>query len=121
MKYLALIVGLTSAVWFWRRPKRFPASSASRKPAGPFEVFRSNQLPRNAFKEIAVLSDDGHPFEHTDIEADFIKKAKAMGGDAVVLLPPVKSIEAPAGWQIFDTFRYLAAVVVYEKSVPQRA
>ena len=115
MKLAASVIKFLSLSWISRRIGSCPSRKLTRPP-GTIQVFRDNQLPHNPFKEIAVLSGDGHPFEHDDIEADFIKKARALGGDALVLLPPVKSIQAPAGWDVFDTFRFLAAVVVYEKN-----
>lgn len=43
-----------------------------------------------------------------------MKRAKEMGGDALVLLPPVKSVESPPGWDLYDTFLYEAVVVAYD-------
>ena len=80
----------------------------------PIDVYRETETPNGAFKEIALLTASGHPFEHYDIQMDFIRRARELGADAVLLLPAVKRMEAPSGWRVFDTFRYLAKVVVYE-------
>jgi len=80
------------------------------------DVFRDGQKPTKHYKEIALLSDDGGAGEQAAIEAKFVKKAKAMGGNAIIVYPMTKSGgEMPMfaiGWK--DTFFYKAAVVVYE-------
>ena len=80
------------------------------------DVYRDSEKPKGGFREIATLTVNGHPFELRDIETYFIRKAKEMGADAVRFISPVKNLEAPAGWRIFDTFRCLASIIVYEKS-----
>jgi hypothetical protein len=37
-----------------------------------------------------------------------------MGGDALVLQEPVKSMEAPTGWDLYDMFVFQAVVVSYQ-------
>jgi len=51
--------------------------------------------------------------EQKEIEETFLQRAKEMGGDAVLIFPPVKSVEAPEGWRLYDTFLYEAVVVAY--------
>jgi hypothetical protein len=65
------------------------------------------------FRVIAVLTEDGRVFEQTEIEARFSKRAREVGGSALLLLAPVKKIAAPLGWSFYDTFHYSAAVVAH--------
>ena len=71
-------------------------------------------MPGASFQEIGFLTNDGRVFEQREIEAAFVERAKQMGGDAVVLQRPVKSMEAPPGWSLFDTFVFEAVVVAYQ-------
>src|SRR3954464_76722 len=72
-----------------------------------------DRKPETAYKEVGFLTNDGRVFEREEIEQDFVKRAKEMGGDAVLIMPPVKSLEAPDGWSLFTTFVYEAVVVAY--------
>jgi hypothetical protein len=97
------------------RKTRVPRYIAPSRWEDRIDVYRETEKPQGAFKEIALLTANGHPFEHLEIETRFIKRARELGADAVLFLPAVKKIEAPSGWRIFDTFRYLAAVIIYER------
>jgi len=79
------------------------------------DVYRDRK-PEIAYKEVGFLTNDGRVFEQQEIEQNFVERAKQMGGDAVVIMPPVKSLEAPAGWGLFTTFVYEAVVVAYDKA-----
>ena len=48
-----------------------------------------------------------------ETKARVFKRAREIGGDALVLFAPVKSIDAPEGWNLYDTFLYEAVVVAY--------
>src|SRR5580765_2441953 len=76
------------------------------------DVYR-DCTPPIAFKELGFLTNDGRVFEQGEIEETFLERAREMGGDAVLLFPPVKSVEAPEGWRLYDTFLYEAVVVAY--------
>lgn len=91
-----------------------PSSCHAHKSADGIEVYRDDHKPQTAYKEIGLLTDDGRVFERDEIEAAFIKRAREMGGDALVLQGPVKSVEAPAGWDLYDTFVFEAVVVSYQ-------
>jgi len=104
-----------------QNPRTQPGANDAPKPDSKIDVYRDSEKPPSAFREIATLADNGHPFELGDIEAHFIRIAKEMGADAVHFFSPVKSIQAPAGWRIFDTFRCFASVIVYEHPAPDRA
>ena len=78
------------------------------------DVYRNCEKLPLPCKQLGFLTDGGRIFEQGDIEALFVKRAKAMGGDALVMLPPVKSIESPPGWSLYDTFLYEAVVVAYD-------
>jgi len=76
------------------------------------DVYRDSSPPV-PHKKVAFLTNDGRVFEQKEIEEAFRKRASEMGADALVLLSPVKSIEAPHGWNLYDTFVYEAEVVLY--------
>jgi len=87
------------------------------KPSGAkrirtLDVYR-DCAPPIAYKELGFLTNDGRVFEQKEIEETFLQRAKEMGGDAVLIFPPVKSVEAPEGWRLYDTFLYEAVVVAY--------
>ena len=82
--------------------------------AGGLEVYREDDKPHISYKEIGLLTNDGRVFERDEIEAAFIKRAREMGGDALVLQEPVKSMEAPTGWDLYDMFVFQAVVVSYQ-------
>ena len=77
------------------------------------DVYRDCEKPRIPCRQLGLLTDGGRIFEQSDIEAGFVKRAKEMGGDGLVLFPPVKSVESPPGWKLYDTFIYEALVVAY--------
>ena len=91
-----------------------PSSTTAQAANNRLDVFRDCEKPPASYKKVGFLTDGGRVFEQNEIEATFMRRAKEMGGDALVLLPPVKSIEAPPGWGLFDTFLYEAVVVAYE-------
>ena len=109
--YRTFLSALLSRFRRTRSPRYVPPSQQEDR----IDVYNETEKPNGAFKEIALLTANGHPFEHHDIEMDFIRRARELGADAVLFLPAVKKIEAPSGWQIFDTFRFLASVIVYER------
>jgi len=100
---------------------RFSPPQASITHSQPLEIefreglhlYRNHQKPLGSYAEIAFLTDSGRVFERDEIEATFIRRAHELGADALVLQPPVKSIEAPEGWSLYDTFLFEAAVVIY--------
>src|SRR5437764_426549 len=57
------------------------------------DVYRDRK-PEIAYKEVGFLTDDGRVFEQQEIEQNFVERAKEMRGDAVVIMPPVKNVEA---------------------------
>ena len=102
---------------FWKVPacEGTPVAALlpKRHSAEKLDVYRDCEKPPLHWKLLGFLTDGGRIFEQVDIEAGFIKKAREMGGDALVLRPPVKSVESPPGWSLYDTFLYEAAVVAY--------
>lgn len=88
--------------------------SVARQPTTSVDVFREGK-PERPHKEIALLADDGGIGEQTAIEKKFVKKAKNLGGNALIMHPPVPSgVEpgaAPLSWK--KTYQFRAAVVVY--------
>jgi hypothetical protein len=84
------------------------------KTSDEIDVYRDHDKPHSSYMQIGLLTNDGRVFERDEIEAAFIKTAREMGGDALVLQEPVKSIEAPRGWDLYDTFVFEAVVVSYQ-------
>jgi hypothetical protein len=81
-----------------------------------FDIFRDGEKPTRPYKEIDLLKDDGRPVEQEDIEAKMIKKAKKMGGSAIIFKDPIKSGEDNA-WgsgSLKVTYLYKGIVIVYE-------
>ena len=76
------------------------------------DVYR-DCTPPIPHKNVGFLTNDGRVFEQHEIEEVFLRRAKEMGGDALVLHAPVKSMEAPTGWNLYDTFLFEAEVVSY--------
>src|SRR5690349_9606551 len=73
--------------------------SSSHKLADGIQVYSEDDKPaQSSCKEIGLLTNDGRVFEREEIEATFIKRAREMGGNALILQEPVKSMEAPKGW-----------------------
>jgi len=92
----------------------FAASTPKPNVRQELHVYRNCKNPPMPCKQLGFLTDGGRIFEQNDIEAGFVKRAKEMGGDALVLFAPVKSVESPAGWKLYDTFLYEAVVVAYD-------
>src|SRR6185369_3066108 len=76
---------------------------------GQVDIYRDAK-PQVAYKQVGFLTNDGRVFEREEIEQSFCQRAQEMGGDGVVILPPVKSLEAPEGWDLYTTFVYEAVV-----------
>jgi hypothetical protein len=90
------------------------APGAERRPGALVEVFRDGQKPSKAFKEIGMLTDDGGLGEQGTIEGKFLRKAKRMGANAIIMYPLQKTGAELKGFSLVDTFLYKASVVVYE-------
>jgi hypothetical protein len=78
------------------------------------EVFRDGQKPSKAFKEVGFLTDDGGLGEQGKIEGKFLRKAKRMGANAIIMYPLQKTGAELKGFSVVDTFLYKASVIVYE-------
>src|SRR4051812_35712191 len=96
------------------RSASFTPSTTQPHSCERLDVYRDCERPPIRGKELGFLTDGGRIFEQGDIEAGFVKRAKEMGGDALLLFPPVKSVESPAGWTLYDTFLYEAVVIAYD-------
>ncbi len=88
-------------------------NSAPTAPAANIEMFRDGQKPTKPYKELGMLTDDGGLKEQPEIEAQFIKKAKQMGGNAIILEPLVKTGGEVKPFTIHwtDTYLYKAIVI----------
>jgi hypothetical protein len=95
-----------------RGPRACRPNNSGIRRKSDLDVYR-DCAPPIAYKELALLTNDGRVFEQSEIEEIFLRRAREIGGDALVLFPPVKSIDAPRGWKLYDTFLYEAVVVVY--------
>lgn len=90
------------------------APGAERRPGALVEVFRDGQKPSKAFKEVGFLTDDGGLGEQGKIEGKFLRKAKRMGANAIIMYPLQKTGAELKGFSVVDTFLYKASVIVYE-------
>ena len=88
--------------------------STKRHPTAEIDVFRDGQKPTKAYKEIGMVTDDGRAVEQPDIESKFIKKAKRMGGNAIIMFAPTRSGGELSGFSLVDTFLYKASIIIYE-------
>lgn len=88
--------------------------SVTRKPTKQIEVYRDGHKPIRAYREISLLTDDGGLGEQGGIEAKFIKKAKHMGADAIILQPLTKSGNELKGFSWIETYLYKASLVIYD-------
>ena len=107
--------------WTELRPTRLVEPETTFAASEPLEleareglhIYRNYRKPAGSYTAIQFLTDGGRLFERHEIEATFIQRAKELGADALVLQPPVKSVEAPEGWTLYDTFLFEAAAVIY--------
>jgi hypothetical protein len=90
--------------------------AVSRPPTTGIDIFRDGKRPTRSYKEIATLTDDAREVEEPTVEAKMIKKAKRMGGSAVIFEPKTESGAEMGLWSvgISKTYVYKARVVVYE-------
>jgi hypothetical protein len=89
--------------------------SPGRTPTTEIDVYRDGQKPQKNYKELKLLTDDGRVEEQQGIEGRMIKKAKAMGGNAIIFHPLIESGgegQPFGGWK--KTYFFKASVVVYE-------
>lgn len=103
---LALLVACASPVAQY--------DSAKRRPTTEINVLRDGQKPARPYKEISLLTDDGGLGEQGEIEAKFVKKAKRMGADAIILQPLIRSGGEVKGFSWVETYLYKASVVIFE-------
>lgn len=89
--------------------------SVKREPTNSVDVLRPGAKIARPCKEIALLTDDGGIKEQRGIEAKFIKKAKAMGGNAVFMHTLIQSGAEPGDipFTWMTTYQYKATVLVY--------
>jgi hypothetical protein len=89
--------------------------STKRAPTTHIDIFRDGAKPDRAFKEISTLVDDAREVEEPQVEANMIKKAKRMGGNAILFQPKTingSELTGLATWS--RTYLYKARIVVYE-------
>lgn len=80
------------------------------------DIFRDGAKPDRKYRELGMIADDGRKEEQPGIEAKMIKKAKRMGGNAIIFLPLEQSGEElrPFFAGIAAAYVYKAIVVAYE-------
>lgn len=84
-------------------------------PPARIEVFRGDQKPSKASRELGLLTDDGSLAEQGDIEAKMLNKARRMHADAVVFQAPLKSGRELQGLRWVETYVYRATVLGYDR------
>ena len=72
------------------------------------EVFDDPKSLQKPFKDIALLSCEGKPSEEAPMTQAIIYRARMLGADAIIILPPSRS-----GWGDRRVFR--AKAIVYDK------
>ena len=90
--------------------------STKRAPTTQVDVFREGQKPSSAYKEIALLTDEGGLIEQGDIEGKMIKKAKGMGANAIIFQPLVKSGGELKGFSWVENYVYKGSLLVYTEN-----
>jgi hypothetical protein len=85
-------------------------------PTQKVEIFRDGAKPDRKYREIGMLGDDGRKSEQAGIEGKMIKRAKGMGGNAIIFAPLEQSGAelTPGMVGLADTFTFKAIVIVYE-------
>ena len=86
------------------------------KASAQIDIFRDGAKPQVKYREIGMIADDGRKEEQPGIEGKMIKKAKGMGGNAIIFLPLEQSGEElrPFFAGLATAYVYKALVVVYE-------
>jgi len=72
------------------------------------DVFDDPKSVQKPYKEIALLNCEGTPKEEAPMTAAIIYRARMLGANAIIILPPSRS-----GWGDRRVFR--AKAIVYEK------
>lgn len=86
--------------------------SKSKEPLKEVEVFQNGALPDRTFKELEAFTDDITRPEEPEITRKFVKKAQALGADALIVFPLEKSGVELAPFRGFkETFAYRASAV----------
>jgi hypothetical protein len=88
--------------------------SIKRAATASVDIYRDGKKPDRGYKEIGLLTDDAALGEQGEVEAKFVKQAKRMGGNAVILHPLIKTGGELKGFSIVETYLYKASVIVYE-------
>lgn len=85
-------------------------------PTSKLDIFREGAKPDRKYREVGMLGDDGRKAEQPAIEGKMIKKAKAMGGNAIIFMPLEASGSelTPGMIGLATTYAYKGIVVVYE-------
>src|SRR6266487_1150554 len=110
-----LLAALISAALLGCHTPEVQYDSTKRQSTTDVELFRDGRKPAKAYKEIAMISDKAQLVDQPNIESDFIKKAKRMGGNALILYPPEKD-GGKLGWfAIVDMYIFKASVLVYSE------
>src|SRR5438105_12435320 len=60
---------------------------AKHTPTSDIAIFRDGAKPDRKYHEIGMIADDGRKAEQPAIEGKMIRKAKRMGGNAILFLP----------------------------------
>ena len=93
------------------------SSSTAGKPAATeIAVFQEGTQPDKQFTVLGTLKDDAREEEETEITEEFKKKARKMGGDAIVFKSRKDSgFEGqPFSFKVNKTFLYTVDVIKYQ-------
>lgn len=79
------------------------------------EVFRTNTKPLGEVRELGVVSEEGTMERKGEIEAAFVRKARAVGADALIFEPIVRVGEHVSLFASADNYQFKATMVSYAK------
>ena len=79
--------------------------SVQRTPTKEIEIFRKGSTPSRPYKEIGTIEQKGDPGQQAAIERRFVAKAKAIGGNGLILRQS-QTLGASS--------EFRAAIIIYE-------
>jgi hypothetical protein len=91
-----------------------PYDGVKRAPKEQIDVFSDGQQPTKPFKVIASFSEEGGDGDQANKYAKFVKQAKQLGADGIILKPAQKG---GFGWGPFgggSRSSFTASAIVYQ-------
>ena len=91
-------------------------TSAKSRSATEVAVFQEGTAPERQFTVLGTLKDDAREEEEEEVTEQFKKKARKMGGDAIVFKPKKESgFEGqPFSFKVAKTYLYTVDVIKFQ-------